>query len=125
MDRKKYYHVWFQTKRRLRILLGEIDCFIHRLFWEIAKEKEFAEEMAKRLEGVECKIAAKVSEENRLYGSVSVHDIIDALSSQKIEIEKRMILLTEPIKETGIYKVPIRVYTGVEPEITVEVVPEE
>jgi large subunit ribosomal protein L9 len=41
-----------------------------------------------------------------------------------IEIEKRMILLSEPIKELGTYQVPIRVYKDVEPEITVTVVPQ-
>ena len=91
---------------------------------QIAKEKEFAEEMAKRLENVVCKIIAKVSEEDRLYGSVSSGDIITALANQDIEVEKRMILLKEPIKNTGSYKVPVRVYKGVEPEITVEIVAE-
>ena len=91
---------------------------------QIAKEKKFAEEMSKRLEGVVCKIAAKVSEEDRLYGSVSTRDIVDALAGQGIEIEKKMVLLNEPIKNIGTYKVPIRVYKEVEPEITVEVLPE-
>ena len=91
---------------------------------QIAKEKEFAEEMAKRLEGVVCRIVAKVSEEDRLYGSVSAKDIIDALGKQDIKIEKRMILLKEPIKNIGTYNIPIRIYKEVEPEITVEVFPD-
>ncbi|MBC8199204.1 MAG: 50S ribosomal protein L9 [Desulfobacterales bacterium] len=91
---------------------------------QIAKEKKFAEEMSKRLENVVCKITAKVSEEDRLYGSVSSGDIINALANQDIEVEKRMILLKEPIKNIGTYKVPVRVYKGVEPEITVEVTAE-
>jgi large subunit ribosomal protein L9 len=91
---------------------------------QIAKEKEFAEEMAQRLEGVVCRIVAKVSEEDRLYGSVSAKDIIDALEKQDIKIEKRMVLLKEPIKNIGTYKIPIRVYKEVEPEITVEVFPD-
>ncbi len=91
---------------------------------QIAKEKGLAEEMAKRLEGVVCRINAKVSEEDRLYGSVSARDIADALASQDIKIEKRMILLHEPIKAIGTFKVPIRVYKEVEPEIIVEVMPE-
>ena len=91
---------------------------------QIAKEKTQAEEMAKQLEGVACKVAAKVSEEDRLYGSVSTRDIIDALAKQNITGDKRMILLKEPIKNTGTFKVPIRVYKDVEPEITVDVVPE-
>jgi large subunit ribosomal protein L9 len=80
--------------------------------------------MAQKLEGVSCEVAAKVSEEDRLYGSVGVRDIIDALAKQDIVVEKRMILLKEPIKALGSYKIPIRVYKEVEPEITVEIVPE-
>jgi large subunit ribosomal protein L9 len=91
---------------------------------QIAKEKENAQEMAGRLEGVAVTIAAKVSEEERLYGSVQVRDIADALEKKGIEVEKRMILLAEPIKELGTFQVPIRVYADVEPEITVEVVAE-
>ncbi len=91
---------------------------------QIAKEKAFAEEMAERLDGVSCKIAAKVSEKDRLYGSISIHDIVNALADQGVEVEKRMVLLIEPIKQTGIYKIPIRVYKEVEPEITLEVVAE-
>jgi large subunit ribosomal protein L9 len=91
---------------------------------QIAKEKAFAEEMAQRLEGIVCQISAKVHEADRLYGSVTIRDIMDALESQNVTIEKRMVLLSEPIKQTGEYKVPIRVYNDVEPEITVQVVPE-
>jgi len=91
---------------------------------QIAKERKLAEEMAQRLEGVVCTIAAKVGEEDRLYGSVSVRDIVDKLANQDIVVEKRMVLLKEPIKAIGSYNVPIRVYKDVEPEITVEIVPE-
>ena len=92
---------------------------------QIAKEKEFAKEMAARLEAVTVTIASKVHEADKLYGSVTVRDIIDALQKEDVEIEKRMVLLNEPIKTIGTFKVPVRVYQGVEPEITVEVVPEE
>ena len=91
---------------------------------QIAKERKLAEEMAQRLEGVVCRIVAKVAEEDRLYGSVTVRDILDTLATQNITLEKRMVLLSEPIKQLGSYKVPIRVYKGVEPEITVEIAPE-
>ncbi|MFH1102388.1 MAG: 50S ribosomal protein L9 [Pseudomonadota bacterium] len=91
---------------------------------QVAKEKALAEEMAGRLKGVRCKIAAKVSEEDRLYGSVSARDIIESLAKQQIVLEKRMVLLPEPIKSIGTYQIPIRIYAGIEPEIEVEVVPE-
>jgi len=92
---------------------------------QIAKEKALAEEMAKMLEEVSCTIEARVSDADNLYGSVSVRDIISALKAQEIQVEKRMVLLSNPIKKTGTFKVPIRVYADVEPEITVEVVPEQ
>lgn len=91
---------------------------------QIAKEKELAQQMAQRLESVECQVTAKVHEGDRLYGSVTVRDIIDALAKINIQAEKRMLLLKEPIKTLGSFKVPIRVYKDVEPEITVNVVPE-
>ena len=91
---------------------------------QIAKERQLAEEMAKRLEEVSCTVTAKVSEEDRLYGSVTVRDVMDALAKQDITIEKRMILMKEPIKNIGSFKIPVRVYKGVEPEITVDVVAE-
>lgn len=91
---------------------------------QIAKEKELAQQMAQRLEGVECEVAAKVHEGDRLYGSVTVRDIVLALAKNDIQAEKRMVLLKEPIKTLGSFKIPIRVYKDVEPEITVNVVPE-
>jgi large subunit ribosomal protein L9 len=92
---------------------------------QIAKEKEFAQEMASRLEAVSVTIPSKVHEADKLYGSVTVRDIIVALKKQDVELEKRMVLLKAPIKTIGTFKVPVRVYQEIEPEITVEVVPEE
>ena len=91
---------------------------------QIAKEKGLAEEMAAKLAEVSCTITARVSDEDRLYGSITVREIMAALAKQEVNLEKRMVLLKEPIKTLGVYKVPIRVYTDVEPEITIEVVPE-
>lgn len=91
---------------------------------QIAKEKETAQQMAERLENVVCEISGKVHEEDRLYGSVTVRDIVDALTKQDIKVDKRMVLLKEPIKTLGSFKVAIRVYKEVEPEITLNIVPE-
>jgi large subunit ribosomal protein L9 len=81
--------------------------------------------MANRLEAVTVTIASKVHEADKLYGSVNVRDIIDELKKQDVELEKRMVLLNEPIKTIGTFKVPVRVYQGIEPEITVAVVADE
>ena len=91
---------------------------------QIAKEKKIAEEMAASLEGMSCRIVAKVSEEDRLYGSIGVRDIVKVLADAGVTVEKRMVLMSEPIKTIGTHKIAIRVYKEVEPEITLEVVPE-
>jgi large subunit ribosomal protein L9 len=91
---------------------------------QIAKEKGIAQEMAQKLEEVVCSVSAKVSDADRLYGSITIRDIVDSLAREGINVEKRMILMTEPIKKIGAYKVPVRVYKEVETEITLQVVPE-
>ncbi len=89
---------------------------------QMAKERETATQMAAKIEGLVCRIPAKVADADRLYGSVTVKDIAESIERQGVEIPKRMILLTEPIKALGTYQIPIRIYKDVEPEITVEVV---
>ena len=96
-----------------------------KLELQIAKERKIAEEMADKIKNIVCTIKAKVHEDIRLYGSVTTHDIKDSLNSQDILLERRSILLAEPIKEIGEYKVPIRLYKDVEPEITANVIAEE
>lgn len=100
---------------------------LKRVKWEekIAKERALAEDMAKRIAGVKVTLKAKVSEEDRLYGSIKVKDIQDGLAAKGIEVQKSMILLVEPIKTLGSFKVPVRVFSGIKPEIIVEVVPED
>lgn len=117
LPHNKAVHATPQNRKRLEQEKAKFEI-------QIAKEKGLAEEMAQRLEGVVCEIQAKVSDEDRLYGSVGAREIVDALAGQDISIEKRMILLAEPIKKLGTYQVPVRVYKEVEPEITIEVIPE-
>jgi len=107
----------FATPQNRNILAQEKT----KLDLQIAKERETAEEMAKKLEGIVCKITAKVADEGRLYGSITSREIMDALTAQNVDVLKRMILLKEPIKNIGSYKIPIRVYKDIEPEITLEV----
>ena len=72
---------------------------------QIAKEKAQAEEMAQQIQGVSCTIPAKASDGDKLYGSVTVRDIVAALQKESVTVEKRMVLLNEPIKTLGIHKV--------------------
>ena len=60
----------------------------------------------------------------RLFGSVTAQDVSQALAAQGLSVEKRQILLTEPIKTLGVHRVPVRLHAEVETEVTVTVVRE-
>jgi len=92
---------------------------------QVAKEQTKAEVIAEKIRGAVCTVAGKVSEDDRLYGSVSTRDIAEQLKSQGFDVDKGMVMLSEPIKTLGSYIVPIRLYTNISPEITVRVVPEQ
>ena len=89
------------------------------------KDKGTAAVMAEKIQGAVCTISAKVSEDDRLYGSVTTRDIADQLQAQGIEVDRRMVMLSEPIKTLGSYIVPVELHPEVKPEITVKVVSEE
>jgi large subunit ribosomal protein L9 len=91
---------------------------------QIAKERSTAEALAKRIEDVVCQIPVKVSEEGSLYGSVQVRDIINSLKEMEITVDKRQILLKDPIKELGSFSIPVRLYQDVEPKIKIDVIAE-
>ena len=99
--------------------------FDRQLEQHLAKEQTNAEVIAEKIRGAVCTIAGKVSEGDRLYGSVSTRDIAEQLKSQGFDVDKGMVMLSEPIKTLGSYIVPIRLYSDIAPEITVRVVPEQ
>lgn len=90
----------------------------------VAKEKEDAAAMARRLAGISCTIVRKVGENDHLYGSVTPSDVADYLVKEGIELDKRRILLDEPIKALGIYTIPVKLHPEVTGEIRVWVVKE-
>jgi large subunit ribosomal protein L9 len=89
-----------------------------------AGQQETAMAQAERLQGVSVTIAQRVAEEERLYGSVTVAMIADALAAQGVEVEKKQLELPEAIKKLGTYEVMVNLAYDVKAAITVEVVPE-
>jgi large subunit ribosomal protein L9 len=83
-----------------------------------------AEDLADKVRGLTVSLSRKVVEEGKLYGSVSVSDILQALEERGVAIERKQIRLDEPIKTVGEYKVPVRFHSEVEAELTVQVVVE-
>jgi large subunit ribosomal protein L9 len=89
------------------------------------RDRERAEKTAEKLEGVSVSLKVKAGEEGRLFGSVTSSDIASSLAEQGIEIDRHIIRLEEPIKQLGVYKVPIRLHADVQPEVSVWVIAEE
>ncbi len=92
----------------------------------IEQEKKEAEEMANRLSGEVIEVEVKVDHEGHMYGSVTVLDIINLLKLKTgIELEKKMVQVKQPIKEVGVFTIPIRMKEGVEAEIQLKIIQEQ
>ena len=89
------------------------------------KDRGKAEVLAQKIQGAVCTISGKVSEDERLYGSVTTRDIAEQLQAQGFEVHRKMVQLSEPIKALGSYIVPVQLHPDVNPEVTVKVVAEE
>ena len=102
--------------------LNRFESMKRRLIALEQESKEKFQVLAKELEKASCTIIANSSEEGHLYGSVAARDIAQQFASEGMEIDPKCILLDQPIKELGIYKVRIRLHPEVECEAKVWVV---
>jgi len=90
-----------------------------------AKEVADAADLGKLMANVSVTIAQKAGENDQLFGSVTTKDIAEALEKQGYTIDRRKIVLEEPIKTLGEYKVPVKLHKEVTAEIAVHVTKEE
>lgn len=86
------------------------------------KTKRHAQSLAQKLGSVSVTATAKVGEDEKLFGSVTSQDIEDLLRAQGYEIDKKRILLEEPIKALGVYTVPLKLHQNVDASVKVWVV---
>jgi large subunit ribosomal protein L9 len=89
------------------------------------KKREEAQAFADTLSNVSITITAAVGKNEKLFGAIHEADIVRALDEQDFQIEKKNILLKEPIKQTGAYKVAVKIYEDIEAELKVWVVKED
>ena len=89
-----------------------------------AEEKSQAEAIASRLSTVDITIARRVGETEQLYGSVTATDISDFLKTKGFEIDRRKLILPEPIKTIGEHDVPLKLHREVTAPLKVKVVKE-
>lgn len=85
------------------------------------KQRQEAEVIRGRVHGVELAIHAQAGEEGKLFGSVTASEIALALAEKGHDIDRKSIQLAEPIKQTGVYDVTVRLAPQVDAEIRVRV----
>ena len=88
---------------------------------EVKIHKE-AEELAKALGKVSCTAEVQAGEDDRVFGSVTSADISELLKAQGFDIDKRKIVIDEPLKALGVYTIPVKLHHDVEAKVKVWVV---
>ena len=88
------------------------------------KERKEAEALSVKLSGVTIEIARRVGDDDRLFGSVTSADIAEMIAEKGITLDRRSILLNDPIKSLGDTKVMVKVGYQMNTEIIIQVVPE-
>ena len=91
----------------------------------LRKLKKEAAADADRIKALSVTIKAKVGEEGKLFGSVTSMDIVEAVKAQGVTIDKRKIVLDEPIKRTGDFTITVKLHADVTADFKVSVVAEE
>lgn len=91
---------------------------------KMQKAKRIAESLARKIEAVSCTIPKPAGDEDKIFGSVTTADIQGCLKHEGIEIDKRKIVLDEPIRSLGIFTVPIKLHPDVTANLKVWVVKE-
>lgn len=89
-----------------------------------AEQRAAAEAIAARLTVLELSIPRKVGEQDQLYGSVTNADIAEVLKAKGFDVDRRKILLPDPIKALGEFTVPVKLHREVTAQIRVAVVRE-
>jgi len=92
---------------------------------KIAQAADEARSLAEKIESVVLTFTRKVGKTGRLFGSVTNMDIADALAEKELSVDRKDIVLTEPIKTLGEFDVTIKLHQDVTPVIKVTVLPEE
>ena len=89
-----------------------------------AEEKAAAEGIATRLATVDISIARRVGDTEQLYGSVTASDIVEFLKGKGFEVDRRKLILPEPLKTLGEFDVPLKLHREVTVPLKVKVVKE-
>lgn len=87
------------------------------------RERGEAEVTANRIASTTLTMGVKVGDAGKLYGSIGAKEIAEALGRRGIVVDRHKVELDEPLKSLGTYKVAVKVFAGMTPEVTVVVEP--
>jgi len=90
----------------------------------VEKTKKDAERLAQEIENLSCTFSKTVGESGKLFGSVTSMEIESYLKEKGIEVDRKKIMLDEPLKNVGMYTVPIKLHFDVTAQLKVWVVQE-
>jgi len=97
-----------------------------RIIGDVQKKKRStAEQLAEKLGTLSLTIFCQVGEQDKLFGSVTSRDIADQLRREGHDIDRRHIVLDEPLKQLGVFTVPVKLGEGVEANLKVWLVRKE
>jgi large subunit ribosomal protein L9 len=89
---------------------------------EIGKQIEAAKALANKIANLSLTISAQAGDEEKLFGSVTADTISDALKDEGIVIDKKEIVIEEPIKKLGVYQVTVKVHPEVKASLRLWIV---
>jgi large subunit ribosomal protein L9 len=101
--------------------VAAVDAERKRILMLQEREAARVQQEADKLKGVTVTIMAKAGEGGKLYGSVTNMDIAKALADGGLEVDRRRVLLEQPIKRTGSYPIKVKLHPQVVVEVTVVV----
>ena len=124
---KKGHAENFLIPRRLALMASDKNMKVYEEYKrsqakKMEKDREHLRVLADQIAGLTCNITAQAGEDEKLYGSVTAGDIADGLKKLGVEIDKRKIVLEEPIKKTGVYNIVIHLAPEIEAEVKVWVI---
>lgn len=92
---------------------------------KVVHEEKRLKRLVKELSGVEIKIAAKVGEEGKLYGSVGAEEIVIELKKKGFLVGKSQLKLEKPIKDVGGHEIMVKLREGLEAKVLVRIIEEK
>lgn len=110
--------------RATAVSLKAVEREQHSLEYKQDKLEQEAQELAQKIEEISCTVAKPAGEEGKLFGAVTSADIEDALREQGISVDRKKIVLDEPIKNLGVYTVSLKLHPQVMAQLKLWVVKE-